>query len=193
MRSLSKLVNTLMLCAAMASSAWAAELVGNAAFAGSSFGQQSDPGAGSAYSQNFSPPSGAVLEAVRWWGFHGAVSGGPGFDNFVVVLGGVVLTGTLTITSTSAFFDEYTLDIVDTVLSGTTLSIINDSLDVEWFWQSAPASGNPGAPSGDAVAFSLIGHLDVLAVPEPSSLALFVLGAGCLLRAAKARGRNDQP
>lgn len=191
-RVLTRLMMGLAFSAALASATWAAELAGNGPFADFSSGQQSDA-SGPAYSQTFTAPKDAVLESIRWWGFHGVNSLGSAFDNFVVKLDGVVQTGVLSITSTSAFFDEFTLDVLDAALTASTFTITNDSGDVEWFWQSAPAVGNPASPSADEVAFSLIGHIEHLTVPEPatSTVALIAL-AGMMVarRRPSARGTN---
>lgn len=140
----------------LSGAALAAELAGQAPFGGSAFGQQSDQGTGVAYTQTFTAPANSVLDAIRWWGFHGPNSQGSAFDSFVVTIDGQPLSGTLTVVP-GALFDEYTLDVTDAALTGSTLSVFNDSADVEWFWQSTMASGNPGAPDASGVAFSLIG------------------------------------
>lgn len=189
MKTTTRFLTGLLLSSFMAASALANVLVSNAPFAESNFGQQTDANSAS-YSQMFVAPAGSILESIRWWGFHGLDSMGASFDNFVVTLDGVVQTGALSVVSSSAFFDEYTLDIADTALSGSVLSIVNDSFDVEWYWQSAPAEGNPFAPDASAVAFSLIGHFDETppgnGVPEPQTL-LLVLGAIGMMALAKLR------
>ena len=74
-------------------------------------------------------------------------------------------------------YDAYTLDIADAALTASSLSIANDSSDVAWYWQSAEAVGNAGAPSADTVAFRLTGHAGAMpAVPEPRSAWLMALG-----------------
>jgi hypothetical protein len=77
----------------------------------------------------------------------------------------------------SYLYDLYTLDVTDTLLTATALSILNDSSDVEWYWQSASATGNPLLASASDVAFRLLGHAAVadLALPEPGSFALTLL------------------
>jgi hypothetical protein len=162
----------------------AAELVGLAPYVAAPSGQQADAATG-AYAQSFSAPSGAVLEAIRWWGFHGADSKGPVFDNLVVLLDGVAQTGTLSVVAVSAFYDEYTLDIADAPLLAPSLSVLNDSLDVEWFWQSAAAPG--GLPHAQNVAFSLLGRIDRTEVPEPTSSALLLAGLAAMLGARRGR------
>lgn len=163
MRIVMKSLLGLLVGTILAGGAVAVELVGRRQFAESAFGQQSDASVPD-YTQSFVAPEGSVLEAIRWWGFHGPNSLGSSFDSFVVGLGGVAQTGALSVTRASPFFDEYTLDVTDAALTASTLSIFNDSGDVEWFWQSATAIGNPSAPDAIAVAFSLIGRSSAVRV-----------------------------
>lgn len=186
MQVLKKLGVALWLGAVLTASPQAAELVGLAPYVVTSSGQQADAATG-AYAQGFVAPSGAVLEAIRWWGFHGANSQGAAFDNLVVMLDGVAQVGTLSIVAVSAFFDEYTLDITDAQLLASSLSIVNDSLDVEWFWQSAAALGV--GPDAQNVAFSLLGRIDETAVPEPTSAALLLAALAATLIARRGRRR----
>ena len=100
----------------------------------------------------------------------------------MVQLDGVSLTGVLAKTlDDTGFFTQYTLDIDDILLTASTLSIINNSGDVEWFWQSAAARGNPDLPSGNDVAFSLIGYDAVTSVPEPTTMALMTVALMALV------------
>lgn len=188
MRVLKKLGVALWLSAVLAASPQAAELVGLAPYDVAPSGQQADVATG-AYAQGFTAPAGAVLEAIRWWGFHSANSQGSTFDNLVVLLDGVVQVGTLSVTAVSAHYDEYTLDITDAPLLASSLSLINDSLDVEWFWQSAVALG--GGPDALNVAFSLLGSIDDTAVPEPTSGALMLAALAATLMARC--GRRQRP
>lgn len=171
--------------AVMAAGVMADQLVGATPFSGSAFGQQSD-GNSAPYAQAFVAPSGTVLDAIRWWGFHTDNSMGSAFDNFVVTIDGVAQAGTLSVLSGATGFDEYTLDIVDVALTGSMLGIVNDSTDVEWFWQSSTAVGNAGAPDAAGVAFSLIGRQATFNVDEPASVGL-ALAALTMLGAAQRR------
>jgi len=178
MNAINKTLVALLLTAGLAGQALADTLAGNSPYAQESFGQQADAGSGS-YVQTFATPTDTVLEAIQWWGFHGGSSGGAGFDSFVVTLDGVVQSGALTSVAVTAangsyLYDIYTLDVADTKLTASTLGIVNDSSDVEWYWQSAAAIGNPGQASATEVAFGLLGQ--VAAVPEPGSLTLMLLG-----------------
>jgi PEP-CTERM motif-containing protein len=189
---LNRLLGVAAVCAALGGAVHAAELSGLAPVDVMAFGQQSDAGSG-AYSQAFTVPAGSVLEAVRWYGFHGANSLGAAFDNFAVTIGGVQQTGALTVNPISQFFDEYTLDVPDAAFASGSLEIVNDSFDVEWFWQSAAAVGNPSAPDAAAVAFSLIGRVGpvVASVPEPSTLSLLLaIGLGL---AGRSKWRATRP
>jgi hypothetical protein len=149
-----KFLSALCCTVALFGAADAAVISARAPYADAASGQQSDAAA-PAFVQSFSAPAGAVLEAIRWWGFHGDNSLGATFDHFVVTLDGVAQSGTLSIV-TGSLFDEY-------------------SLDVEWFWQSATAllpGGDDGAPDPADVGFSLIGHLGVASVAEPGTVPL---------------------
>jgi MYXO-CTERM domain-containing protein len=165
-----KALAALLVGAMTAGAAQAAELVGNAPFAVTASGWQSDQGT-LPYEQTFVTPADTVLEAIRWWGFHGQDSQGASFDQLVVMLDGVVQTGVLTVVA-GPLFTEYTLDITDAKLTASALSIFNDSPDVEWYWQSAAAVGNPDAPDDRAVAFSLLGRTGDLTVSEPGGAGL---------------------
>ncbi|MFO1327839.1 MAG: hypothetical protein U1F56_10820 [Rubrivivax sp.] len=169
----------------------AVELAGQPRFATESWGVESDRNSGPAYTQSFVAPVPSVLESITWWGFHGDGSAGTAADHFVVTLDGVEQTGTLSVTQMPGSIFEYTLDVPDAALTAGTLGIVNDSDDVIWFWQSAPAVGNPDAPSADLVSFSLVGHLGTPTpdgVPEPAPVLLALLPL-----AALALGRRRRP
>lgn len=157
-----------------------AELSGLTPFTATSFGQQSDANALPAYTQSFAAQPGAMLESITWWGYHGANSLGPAFDSFVVLLDGLLQTGSIDIDDSNPNFSKYTLTVSPVTLSATTLSVLNDSPDVEWFWQSAATGGS--GPHATEVAFRLDGSLNTVSVP--GTLALMVFG---LLAAALAR------
>ena len=182
MKAVTKFLISLTLAGLCATSAMADVIVSNAAFSGSAFGQQSDAGSAPAYTQAFVTPTSKMLDKIVWWGAHGADSGGASFDDFVVQLDGVSMAGALTETlDDSGLFTQYTLDIEDILLTASTLSIINNSGDVAWFWQSAAAKGNPDLPSGSDVAFSLIGYGAVTSVPEPTTMALMAVALMALV------------
>ena len=183
MKVRTRLLATVMVGLGLASGALADVLVSNSPFMVYSSGQQSDANS-AVYSQTFMTPTNVTLDAIRWWGYHGGDSLGSIHDDFVVTLDGVVQTGTFTFDSSSKNFDEYTLDISDVALTASTLSIVNNSDDVEWYWQSTSAQGNSDAPDASAVAFSLLGRVGAQTpsstVPEPDSLLLVLLGVAAL-------------
>jgi hypothetical protein len=171
----------LLFAAALLGSASAEVVASLAPYSAASFGVQSDASV-TVLPQAFVAPPDTVVEAIRWFGFHSVDSGGTAYDQFVVSLGGVVQSGTLmrlSVLDISGVFlyDEYILDIPDTALLANSLSIVNDSPDVEWFWQSALAVGSADSPSAEDRAFMLIGRQETPGAgtaPEPSSLALAV-------------------
>jgi len=171
----------------LSNGALAGVVVGTTPFAGEAFGEQSDPGS-TAQTQLFITPADTIVEAIRWWGVHGQDSGGASFDNFVVMLGGVELSGTLSVI-TGSLFDEYTLDIVDAALTASVLSIFNNSTEVEWYWQRTAAVGNPTAASTDTFAYSLLGpNATGGTVDEPATLALLLAAAVGLDWSRRRRG-----
>ncbi len=185
MRAMLKTLVGLCVGTALAGGSLAAQVTGRAAFEGESDGQQSDASV-PAYIQSFTAPGGTLLEAIRWWGFHGEHSNGSAFDNFVVTLDGVPQSGEL-VKSPSPHFDEYTLYFDDIVLTASELSVVNDSLDVEWFWQSAAKVGNSDLPDAIDVAFSLIGRPGGLTVDEPEMPSLILAAIAALVWARNRR------
>ena len=171
-----KTIAGLVLAVGFSGAAMANLIVGNAVYQEASYGQQSDANT-SAMMQTFNAPVDKIVESITWWGFHGTDSNGAGFDHFVVKLGDVIQIGALTVTHISNLYYEYTLDITDTLLLASNLSISNDSTDVEWYWQSAASAGNANSPDDNAVAFRLNGASDEppINVPEPGPISLMLL------------------
>jgi hypothetical protein len=115
------------------------------------------------FPQEFVSSVSGTIESIVWWGFHSENSEGAGFDNFLVLLNGQDQTGDLTKTEGENGLTRYELDIVDTpLIAGASgeLDILNDSEDVEWFWQYSNVEE-------EQLAFSLQGT-----IPEPNSMAL---------------------
>jgi PEP-CTERM motif len=165
--------------------ATAAELAGAAPLA-SPDGIQSD-GATVPWIQSINIAAAGTLESIVWWGFHGASSGGAGFDDFAVTLGGTLQAGAFSVTDAGAGVSRYELDVADMALAAgaNTLEIVNASFDVEWLWQcSAADCFTTGAP----VAYSLVGTLAGGGdVPEPATYALLLLGAVAARAATQRR------
>ena len=157
-------------------------LASNTPYAAAQSGQQSDASTAPAYTQAFTTLANSVIDTIDWWGYHGLDSGGAGFDHFVVTLDAVTQTGTLTETDDATGLTHYSFTLsAGTALAAGTLGIINDSPDVEWYWQSTGAVGNPNAADGVQVAYALRGHEALSAIPEPSSPMLLCSGLLILL------------
>lgn len=163
-------------------------LAGSLAFdapQGTRNGLQSDASSGPPLSASyFVGATGGIVTSIVWWGYHGANSGGESFDNFAVWLDGAQQSGSLTKTAVSDF-TRYELDIADIAVQAMQsgdLEILNDSFDVEWFWQYANTD-NP------QMSFSLDSNPRTVSVPEPGSLALAGLALLGLTSSARRRTR----
>jgi hypothetical protein len=184
-----KSIAAIALCACAGASS-AAVLAGFSPYGVALNGAEADPSA-TAYTQAFSAPSGATLDKIVWWGYrlNATSPGGPYADDFTVQLGAVTQTGSLTtaVESVISTVDlvRYTLDVTDALLTATSLSIVSNGLDFEWYWQATDASafGNPDF----RVAFNLLGTLPTSTTPEPGSLALVALAGLALLAAQRKR------
>lgn len=151
-------------------------------------GIQVDAATGS-YMQSIPSLAGATLDKIVWWGYHGSNSQGSGSDNFSVLLGSVAVTGSLltSVEPSNQFITKYVLDIADQAVNFSTFTLINDSSDVEWFWQIAADQTGVADPENEPkVAFQLEGvRTPVNQVPEPGMLGLLGLAALAVARAAR--------
>lgn len=185
-----KLSSRLLLIGALAAVAAptlaAVELVGAAPSSTSNDGLQADYSAPPLVQTGTSSVAGTI-ESIVWWGYHGTDSNGASFDNFLVTFNGADQTGDLDVkTDSSSGLSRYELDIADTplVAGRFALGIVNDSEDVEWYWQCDDRGSCDGENRG-GLAYALMGTRDTV-VPEPQSLALALLG----LVAVGAAGRR---
>lgn len=179
--------NVAVVLSASTCCALADTLAGNSPFASFASGQQSDASAEPAFTQTISLPNNAFIDSITWWGFHGSNSGGSAYDDFVVTLDGTPVIGSLVVGNANQLFSQYTLSFAPTLSSATSLSVANNSLDVEWFWQSAAALG--GGPDAFNVAYRIDGTVQQ-AVPEPTSILLAVAGLAFVLVRQSAKRRK---
>ena len=150
-------------------------------------GVQTDGSTPPPYAQLFPAQAGATLDKITWWGWHMGPEPPAGPNAFEVFLGSKLLSGSLTSDDGGAVevIYRYTLDIVDVVLdtNDTTLSLLNNSEDVQWAWQYATA----GNATNGLTAFRLEGTpASTQNVPEPGVLGLFGCAA-ILLSLARRR------
>lgn len=131
------------------------------------YGIQADASTG-ALVQMFNVAPNASLENIRWWGFHGLNSTGPAADAFELYINGEQVNGALTTSETDGL-TEYSLALSAPRLNATSLTLWNNSFDVEWFWQSTAVGDDANA------AFVLEGMVAAAQVPETNMLALFML------------------
>jgi len=149
------------------------------------FGQQSDSGV-SPYVQSTGTIGNASVNAVAWWGYHGVNSTGPANDDFRVQLNGTILQGALNTDASNPQIPYYTLLLLQSFVGvPATLSVSNEGVDVEWYWQSAATAGGAHATN---VAYRLEGS--VQAVPEPSILSMLLLSMALLGTARLAGSRR---
>jgi len=125
----------------------------------------------------------ATVTSVQWWGYDLGGLGGP--DDFEVKLNGFALAGIFSAATDAVDIDlgvdvlKYTLDLAPgfVIAAGPgTLGVVNNSLNVEWYWQSSPAA--PGAAASQS--FRLIGEPTVVPVPEPGAMGLVLLALSLL-------------
>ncbi len=139
-------------------------------------GQQSDASSNSPLVTQIISLAGPVtINSFTWWGYDlgGAID--P-VDDFLVTGDLIGAGGTWSIVSTQVIDSdvelvEYRLDLDQSVsfAGGTTsVSVVNNSLDVEWYWQGSSDIDGPRA-------YSIEGTRQTQDIPEPGSLALLGL------------------
>lgn len=128
------------------------------------------------YTESLNLAGPVLIEKISWWGYYGTDPLiDPSTDNFLVEFNSATQSGTITespIDDVSGFtFYEMTLTSAYAFSGGaTTLALINDSLDVEWYWQGADSQLQ--GPR----ALRLEGVQQGQPVPEPEILSLLGLG-----------------
>ncbi|MBL8396672.1 MAG: PEP-CTERM sorting domain-containing protein [Candidatus Accumulibacter sp.] len=152
-------------------------------------GIQADNSSGAPYTESVSLAA-TSINRLTWWGYY--LGGGPADDLFVAQFDGLNLAGSVTsfaagqVDGIDLYRYELALATPYLFAGGSDLQIdlINDSLDVQWFWQGAASAGG-NAPR----ALSLTRN----DVPEPGMLALLAIGGMSLLLVSRYRCRARQP
>lgn len=163
MRLLNVIAMSLLFGASIASAEIIAE---RAPYSGGPFGQQSDANT-PAYVQSVVPSIPTVLTSITWWGYHGIDSIGSISDDFIVALNGTPVVGVLSVNPFSPSINQYVLTFDPWSGTASSLSISNQGVDVEWYWQSAETLG--GAHAFD-VSYRLEGRSGSVSSPMPALL-----------------------
>lgn len=152
------------LCSAAASATILLEQPPSATFNG----MQTDASTGMPLSETFSLTGPVLIEKISWWGYD--LGGIPGAVNdFVVDFAAVTQTGTITESPDVGGLTLYQMTLGSGFAFGggtTTLSLINNSFDVEWYWQGTDSQKQ---------SLRLEGVRQGQPVPEPEILSLFGL------------------
>ncbi len=116
----------------------------------------------------------AAITSVQWWGYD--LAGLGGLNQFFVRVNGNALTGTLTVLASPPEIIpgvdvlRYTLDLGTAFNVGAgskTLTVLNDSDQVEWYWQSSAVGATP------LMSLRVLGLAAASApVSEPGAMAL---------------------
>ncbi|HMW18752.1 MAG TPA: PEP-CTERM sorting domain-containing protein [Accumulibacter sp.] len=151
-------------------------------------GIQADNSSGPPYTEMVSL-SATTIDRFTWWGYY--LGGGTADDLFVAQFDGTSLVGSVT-----SFADgqvdgidlyRYELELAAPYIFGggadLQIDLINDSLDVQWFWQGADA------PVGSNIAPRAL-SLAQNDVPEPGMLALLAISGMSLLFLSRYRSRS---
>jgi hypothetical protein len=169
-----------LLTCSFAVSAAPVQLAGLAPYTAALNGIESDGGVGAPWSQSFSTPAGATLDKIVWWGYRlNDASTGADADAFEVAINGALKAGSLAVDPIAELVGgqllRYTFDVADEALASGNLTVINNG-NFEWYWQGTSAAAfSPTAPF--PVAYSLIGTLPPIGVPEPETFGLVSLAA----------------
>lgn len=130
-------------------------------------GVQADAATGT-FSASLSLAGPVLIEKISWWGYD--LGGVPGAVNdFVVDLDALTQAGTITESSAANGLTLYQMTLSTGYAFGgglTTLALINNSLDVEWYWQGTDAQRQ---------SLRLEGVQQGQPVPEPEILSLLGL------------------
>lgn len=121
------------------------------------------------YAETLSLAGPASIEKISWWGYD--LGGIPGAVNdFAVGFNSVTQSGSITESPDANGLTLFEMTLNSGFAFGggaTTLDLINNSLDVEWYWQGSDSQTR---------AFRLEGVQQVQPTPEPGTLWLLGLG-----------------
>lgn len=142
-------------------------------------GQQADNSTGP-YAESVAVPAPASIKRISWWGYY--LAGSTLDDSFVIALGGKTQSGSVKSVADGSVdgLDLYRYELTlatPFAVTGVTpleLALVNDSFDVEWYWQGAATLDGRRA-------------LVMLQVPEPGTLGVFAIGLLVLARSSRRR------
>lgn len=188
---LRKLESGLLLCCALLSANVSAAVIVERLPTTTATGIQADSSSGAPYTETLSLAA-TTIDQLIWWGYY--LDGGPADDLFVAQFDGGSLSGSVSSFAAGQVdgIDLYRYELALTTPyvfaggGGLQIDLINDSLDVEWYWQGADAAvGSAAAPRALRLA-----HNDV---PEPGLPALLAACGMSLLLLARYRssGRSE--
>lgn len=189
--SISKFLGALLLGGALFSTSASAAVLLERLPDASPTGQQTD-GNTPSYQETVNFAGQVLINKISWWGYD--VVGDPAaLNNFAVTLAGVTQSGAITETDTGLFPGTsvslmlYEMNLGSVSFAGGTLDLINDSQDVEWYWQGSGADPQTGA----GLRALRIEGTRQQNVPEPEILWLLGVGGIGLALARRRPARRS--
>lgn len=178
---LRKLESGLLLCCALLSANVSAAVIVERLPTATATGIQADNSSGAPYSEAVSLAA-TTINHFAWWGYY--LGGGPADDQFVAQFDGASLSGSVSSFAAGQVdgIDLYRYELALTtpyVFAGGTdlqIDLINDSLNVEWYWQGADASVGGHAPRALRLAQNELPEPGLLALLAACGMSLLLLG-----------------